>query len=125
MLFRSPLENSADSLTRAAARFERAYHKAMAGNMDKERLQQVNARLRATERKLTSNDGLPLRPWYRHLLYAPGYYTGYGVKTLPGMREAMEQKDWVAAEREMARIAAALTAAAQYINGTAELLEQP
>ena len=80
--------------------------------------------VRATERKLTSNNGLPLRPWYRHLLYAPGYYTGYGVKTLPGIREAIEEKDWAGADREMGRIAAALNATAQYITTIADLLER-
>ena len=47
--------------------------------------------------------GLPGRPWFRHQLYAPGFYTGYGVKTLPGVREAIEKED-PAEAREMARL---------------------
>ena len=44
------------------------------------------------ERQLINETGLPRRDWYKHILYAPGFYTGYAVKTLPGIREAIEQK---------------------------------
>ena len=47
-----------------------------------------------TERALGPKEGLPGRPWYRHQIYAPGFYTGYGVKTLPAVREAIEQREW-------------------------------
>jgi N-acetylated-alpha-linked acidic dipeptidase len=50
-----------------------------------------------SERALTRPEGLPRRPWFKHLIYAPGYYTGYGVKTLPGIREALEERDWAEA----------------------------
>ena len=79
--------------------------------------------LKDVERTMTSDQGLPRRPWYRHLLYALGYYTGYGVKTMPASREAIEQKQWAEAEREMARVAAALESAATQINRIAERLE--
>jgi N-acetylated-alpha-linked acidic dipeptidase len=54
-----------------------------------------------TERTLTTNTGLPRRDWFRHQIYAPGFYTGYGVKTLPGVREAIEQRDWKETEEQM------------------------
>ncbi len=54
-----------------------------------------------TERDLTSKNGLPKRPWYVHQIYAPGLYTGYGVKTLPGIREAIEQRNWSEAETQI------------------------
>jgi N-acetylated-alpha-linked acidic dipeptidase len=57
---------------------------------------------------LTDPAGLPRRPWYRHLLYAPGYYTGYAVKTMPGVREAIEEKNYAEADAEIARVARAL-----------------
>ena len=79
--------------------------------------------LKDVERTMTSAEGLPKRPWYRHLLYAPGYYTGYGVKTMPAAREAIEQKQWVEAEREMGRVAAALEAAATAVNRISDRLE--
>jgi N-acetylated-alpha-linked acidic dipeptidase len=50
--------------------------------------------LYGTERSLTQSAGLPRRDWFRHQIYAPGFYTGYGVKTLPGIREAIEQRNW-------------------------------
>ena len=71
-------------------------------------LRAVNARLMQAERQLTDDAGLPKRPWYRHLLYAPGYYTGYAVKTMPGVREAIEQKQYAEAETEIGRVAKAL-----------------
>ena len=69
----------------------------------------MNARLIQSERQFIDEAGLPRRPWYRHLLYAPGYYTGYGVKTMPGVREAIEDKRYAEVEREVVRVAAALT----------------
>jgi len=54
-----------------------------------------------TERALTNTNGLPRRDWFKHQIYAPGYYTGYGVKTLPGVRESVEQRDWIEAGRQI------------------------
>ena len=58
-----------------------------------------------TERALTVQNGLPRRPWFRHQIYAPCFDTGYGVKTLPGVREAIEQRNWAEAAEQI-RIAA-------------------
>lgn len=60
------------------------------------------------EQQLLSPDGLPRRGWYRHTLYAPGFYTGYGVKTLPGVREAIEQREFEEAQQQIKILAAAL-----------------
>ena len=65
----------------------------------------LNRLLYQIERSMTSDEGLPRRPWFRHLVYAPGFYTGYGVKTLPGVREAIEKRAWDEAEVEIARAA--------------------
>ena len=59
----------------------------------------MNRILLGMEQRLLSADGLPGREWYRHLIYAPGLYTGYGVKTLPGIREAIEERQWDLANR--------------------------
>jgi N-acetylated-alpha-linked acidic dipeptidase len=59
------------------------------------------------------------------MLYAPGFYTGYAVKTMPGVREALEQKNYAEAEREIVRVAEALTREAQLIDGLTQALEQP
>jgi N-acetylated-alpha-linked acidic dipeptidase len=79
----------------------------------------------ATERAMTDDGGLPRRPWYRHQIYAPGYYTGYGVKTLPGIREAVEDKpDITVAEQEAARVVAAIDRYTNVINNAAARLQQ-
>lgn len=57
-------------------------------------LRELNRLLYQSERQLISSAGLPRRPWFKHQIYAPGYFTGYGVKTLPGVREAIEQRNW-------------------------------
>ncbi len=77
------------------------------------------AKLIAVERALTSNQGLPNRPWYKHEVYAPGFYTGYGVKTLPGVRESIEQKDWKLADEEIAHVGKTLENAGEAIQGAA------
>ena len=64
--------------------------------------------LRDSEYTLTLPDGLPGRPWFRHQIYAPGVYTGYGVKTIPGVREAIEQKRWSEAGPQIERAAGVL-----------------
>ncbi|MBK7832550.1 MAG: hypothetical protein IPJ56_09480 [Gemmatimonadetes bacterium] len=66
-------------------------------------------------------DGLPKRPWYQHALYAPGYYTGYGVKTMPGVREAIEQKEWTLAQEQVT--AGGSSPAGELIAKAAKLLE--
>jgi N-acetylated-alpha-linked acidic dipeptidase len=120
----APLENATGALTRAADRYKRAVEAArpaLAAHADVVRA--VNARLIQSERQLTDPAGLPGRPWYRHLLYAPGTYTGYGVKTMPGAREGIEQGRYEEAEREIARIASALDRETALIEAAAADLE--
>ncbi len=68
----------------------------------KEQRAALNAHLIKAEQVLTNENGLPRRSWYKHQIYAPGFYTGYGVKTLPGVREAVEQKNWKEAQEQIA-----------------------
>ena len=68
-------------------------------------------------------EGLKNRPWYRHSLYAPGFYTGYGVKTMPGIREAIEQGEWSSVNGEITRVADALNAEAALLKEAAALLQ--
>jgi N-acetylated-alpha-linked acidic dipeptidase len=75
-----------------------------------------------TERALTSPEGLPDRPWYKHQIYAPGLYTGYGVKTLPGIREAVDAKNWGLAMQESLKISDCLGAMNEQVRqATADL----
>jgi len=87
-------------------------------------LQALNQKLIATERKLSSSQGLPRRPWFQNLIYAPGYFTGYGAKTMPGIREAIEEKRYADAEHEVPRVAKALEDYAAAIDQAATELEQ-
>lgn len=116
----APLENAASALARAADRYKAAVAKA---GSDPAMLRAVNARLIQSERQFIDDGGLPRRPWYRHMLYAPGFYTGYGVKTMPGVREGIEQKRYAEAEREAVRVAAALDRETVLINAAAAILE--
>jgi N-acetylated-alpha-linked acidic dipeptidase len=75
------------------------------------------------ERQLIDPAGLPRRPWYQHLLYAPGFYTGYAVKTVPGVREAIEQKEYSSAEAEIGRVAKALEREAMLLDALSAQLE--
>ncbi len=68
----------------------------------------LNALLMSTERLMTRDEGLPRRPWFKHMIYAPGFYTGYGVKTLPGVREGIEEKHYDEAEAYASKIADSL-----------------
>ncbi len=119
--------SAADSLTRAASRYDAAYTAALNASVSKSStraaaLKSINQRLIQAERALTSNEGLTGRGWYKHLLYAPGFYTGYGVKTMPGPREAIEQGQWKDVDREIARVAAALEREATLVSSLADSL---
>ena len=127
----APLLNATESLHGAAQRYEKSYAAwverggvTQAGRASSEAstLRALNERLVQAERALTSPQGLRNRSWYTHLLYAPGFYTGYGVKTMPGAREAIEQGQWNDANGEIKRIAAALEAEATLVNQAADAL---
>jgi N-acetylated-alpha-linked acidic dipeptidase len=93
--------------------------------VDAAKLAKVNEALIETERTLTLPKGLPGRDWYRHQIYAPGLYTGYGVKTLPGIREAVEGERWDEANREAQDVAQVLQQMNQRIEGATRLLASP
>jgi N-acetylated-alpha-linked acidic dipeptidase len=104
----SSLENSLIRLKNASEEYQKAYAKSTQLSADKQ--DQLNQILYKAERSLTQPTGLPRRPWYRHQVYAPGYYTGYGVKTLPGIREAIEERHWQEAQDNIEMVAKTLNA---------------
>ena len=123
----APLDNAADALTRSAARYQKALEKAQANgaaSLAHASLQQVNQTLIESERQLTNPAGLPGRPWFVHQVYAPGFYTGYGVKTLPAAREAIEQKKWKEADAALGDIGKTLDSESALIQNAAEELEK-
>jgi N-acetylated-alpha-linked acidic dipeptidase len=115
----APLDQASDDLTEAAQAYDKACE-AAAGNAPAG----VNTDLLRSERVLTDEAGLPNRPWFQHVLYAPGFYTGYGVKTIPGVREAIEQKRWPEADEQIKRAASALEQEAGLLRQAAKLLGQ-
>jgi N-acetylated-alpha-linked acidic dipeptidase len=120
----APYDNAAAALMDAARRYERALGAARGKvTANQNALVALNARLRQAEIQLIDNDGLFRRPWYRHLIYAPGFYTGYGVKTVPGVREGIEDGRYADAEKEVTRVAAALTRLTSLIDSASSELE--
>ena len=87
-------------------------------------LNQLNSLLFQTERQLLTAGGLPVRPWYKHAIYAPGYYTGYGVKTMPGLRESIENRDWKLAQEQEIAIAKLLIDYAANLDKATAVLKQ-
>jgi len=121
----APLENGQAALATAAERYDKAFARAQSnGGAALARAGSVNAILIESERCLTDSKGLPRRPWFIHMIYAPGFYTGYSVKTLPGVREAIEEKKWDEANAEIVRVARVLTDEAALIDRAAAALEQ-
>jgi N-acetylated-alpha-linked acidic dipeptidase len=86
-------------------------------------LLKVNETVQRTERALTSGEGLPGREWYRHQLYAPGLYTGYEAKTMPGVREAVEAQHWDEANQQAKRVAQALQTLAAQVEEASRMLK--
>jgi N-acetylated-alpha-linked acidic dipeptidase len=123
----APLENAASTLTESARRYSEtatAVRSKLAANP--QALTAINQKLQQSEQQLLDPAGLPGRSWYKHLLYAPGFYTGYGVKTVPGVREGLEQGQYAQAEAEAARAAAAITRLATFIDSiTSDMLRVP
>ena len=118
----APLENGFAALLHTAQQYDQALQQAAANGssaLARASMKDVNARLIQVERALTLKEGLPNRPWFQHQIYAPGFYTGYGVKTLPAVRESIEQKDWKLADEEIAKVGKVLENTGEVIQGAA------
>ena len=114
----APLQNAVTALKRSAAAYTNA-EKERKAPLTAEARTVLDEALYTTERALTRKEGLPLRPWYVHQLYAPGFYTGYGVKTLPGIREAIEERRFDEAQKQIVAAAEAIEACAARIDRAA------
>ena len=117
----SSLENALSELKTAAEDFQKLYEKAIQLPLDKQ--QQLNTLLYKAERSLIQEKGLPRRAWYKHQIYAPGYYTGYGVKTLPGIREGIEERHWKEAQENIEIVAKTVQAYTNEVNKAILLLK--
>ncbi len=92
----APLDQATRQLKQSALAYEAAYtERAAAGfNLPADQLRELNALMGQMEQALSDRSGLPGRPWFQHMIYAPGMLTGYEVKTVPGVREALEARRW-------------------------------
>ncbi|MFL6275197.1 MAG: transferrin receptor-like dimerization domain-containing protein [Blastocatellia bacterium] len=118
------LSAAVQALSDSARRYEEALTKATARGFENvKQAKELNQLLYQSERRLTGEPGLPRRPWFKHQIYAPGFYTGYGVKTIPGVREAIEQKQWDEVEPQAKNAAAAVQALTAQIDAATRLLE--
>jgi len=115
----APLQNAFAKLQDSSRNYQRAVASKTSSVKDRRALDEI---LYRAERALIRPEGLPRRDWFKHQIYAPGFYTGYGVKTLPAIREAIEQRDWKEAEQQIEVVSKTLERfAAEIDRATAEL----
>jgi N-acetylated-alpha-linked acidic dipeptidase len=121
----APIQNGVEVLRLSAERYDKAFSEASRnGGAALARAGSVNWTLIESERRFIDSQGLPGRPWFQHQIYAPGFYTGYGVKTLPGVREAIEQKRWKEADTEIGLVGRVLADEAALIDNASSIIEQ-
>jgi N-acetylated-alpha-linked acidic dipeptidase len=114
------LSNQLQLLKESAQKYEAVLQSTVEkDSLDPARETALNETLMRSERVLTRQGGLPNRPWYKHQIYAPGFYTGYGVKTLPGIREAVDAKNWSLAQQQAEVVQQCLASMNQAVNEAA------
>ncbi|MGH9411639.1 MAG: transferrin receptor-like dimerization domain-containing protein [Vicinamibacterales bacterium] len=120
----APLDAAIARLQKSADAYNQAFaHGALQiGALDGAKDAQLNRLLYTTERDFKYEPGLPRREWFKHLIYAPGFYTGYGVKTLPGIREGIEQKAWDEPRKYIPIVSQAIDKLAAQVDQAAALL---
>jgi N-acetylated-alpha-linked acidic dipeptidase len=123
-----PVRNAVDALRQAGQAYEKAYAalpKVNSGQLlGRKELQQLNKLLLTSEQRLGNTEGLPRREWFKHQMYAPGFYTGYGVKTMPQIREGLEENRFTEAQGGVRTVSAAINALASQVNDAAGALAQ-
>jgi N-acetylated-alpha-linked acidic dipeptidase len=119
----APLDNAVANLAVSAQAYDAALSKAGA-SLPPDRLARLQGLMLTIDQTLAPPVGLPGRPWYKNLVYAPGRFTGYRAKTLPGVREAIEERRWDDANRYSGLTAAALQAYADRLNEARKVLEE-
>ena len=118
----SSLDRSYNKLLDAAISFEKAIERSKIDNISQTDLVEINRLIREVEGALTLEKGLPRRPWYKNMIYAPGFYTGYGVKTLPGIREGLEERKWDEVDLYILEVSKAIERASNKIKKAASLI---
>lgn len=123
----APLQNGVELLKQVAERYAGAVAKidrnGTLADLSKQQLDRLNSDLIAIQRLFLTETGLPERPWFKHQLYAPGAYTGYGAKPMAAVREYMDQKKWKEAETQVPTVAKVLEDVANAVGKLADELE--
>ncbi|HEU0064892.1 MAG TPA: transferrin receptor-like dimerization domain-containing protein [Flavisolibacter sp.] len=119
----SDLDNALVQLKTSSEEIQKYIGNATKLPLDKQK--QLNEILYKAERFLIQKNGLPRRPWYKHEIYAPGFYTGYGVKTLPGIREAIEQRNWKEAQENINIVAQSIQNYTSQVQSAIGILNRP
>ena len=121
----SPLQNAAANLRTSSLGYQEALNTfwTSAVGLSERTQETLNQILLGAERALLRTEGLPGHPWFRHQLYAPGRYTGYDVKTIPGVREAIEQRNWEEANREIELVARTIDRLGNVIDRASTILK--
>ena len=119
-----PLDAALARLSTSAWKYEEALLKFQKGSLSPERKSEINALLRSVDQAFIYSKGLPRRDWFKNMMYAPGYYTGYGVKTLPGIREGLEERKWNEVRVYIKEVSKALDRASENINSASRILSE-
>ena len=119
-----PLDAALVRLSTSAWKYEEALLKFQKGSLTTERKSEINALLRSVDQAFIYSKGLPRRDWFKNMMYAPGYYTGYGVKTLPGIREGLEERKWNEVRVYIKEVSKALDRASENINSASRILSE-
>lgn len=122
----APVRAAIAQLREASQAFEQAYGRSQRLSTQalsaRAELRRVNRLLIQSEQRLGMGDGLPRREWFKHQIYAPGFYTGYGVKTMPQIREGLEERRLEEAQGGVRTVSAAISALAQQVREAATQL---
>jgi N-acetylated-alpha-linked acidic dipeptidase len=123
----APLKNGVEAIKKSAEKYQTALAKAQADgatDIPPPDLEAINLRLMTIQRTFLTQLGLPRRPWFKHAIYAPGAYTGYGAKPLAAVREYMDEKKWVEADAQVPALGKVLQDVAVAIDSATEQLEK-
>jgi N-acetylated-alpha-linked acidic dipeptidase len=120
----TPISHAIETLARRAVLLDEARAAALKKSPPASVLTGIDVKIAQSEQQLIDAAGLLNREWFKHLLYAPGFYTGYGVKTMPGVREAIEQAQYQVVPGEVARVAKAIEREAAWLDGITKNLRE-
>ena len=120
----SPLDAAFVRLKASAWNYEKALSNLQKGSLSAEQKAEINNVLKNVDQAMVSDGGLPRRDWFKNMIYAPGFYTGYGVKTLPGIREGLEERNWNEVDTYIQEVAKTLDRVAAKINTASNILRR-